>query len=128
MITPLYLVSNKSHMFSRMSSFTTTYFITSLSGYRALVSPLHAIISALVSSLIIYQLFGHFIFNYITQPTFYNASLLIVITFTSIKNLTKQAYSLTNPPAFTLPLAFPCIFSMPLCLSCAPSSQQGITT
>ena len=40
------------------------------------------------------------------QPTSDNSSLLIDVPFKSIKNMTKRAYPLTNPPDFTLPLTF----------------------
>ena len=71
-------------------------------GYRALTYPLHSNISASILSLTLYELVGNFTCNYLTQPILENASLLIGIVFTSTKNLTKWAYSLTNSPAFTL--------------------------
>ena len=65
---------------------------------------------ASILSLILYQLVGNFTCSYLTQPILDNASLLIGIHFTRIKNLTKRACPLTNPPAFTLPLTFAWIF------------------
>ena len=107
MTSPLSLGSNIARQFSQISYFTTNSFITSLSGYHALTSPLHSNISALILSLTLYQLVGHFTYNYIKQSILENASLLIGIPFTSIINMTKHAYPLTNPPTFALPLTFP---------------------
>ena len=80
---PLYIGSNRSHHVSCLSYFRTTYFITPLSGYHAPISPLHSNISASILSLVIYQLFRHLTCSYLTQPIFDNASLLLVIPFTS---------------------------------------------
>ena len=44
---------------------------------------------------------------YLTQPILENAYMHIGIPFTSIRNMTKRAYPLTNPPTFTLPLILP---------------------
>ena len=106
MTSPVSLGSKISCLFSRMSHFTTNSFITPLSGYRALTSPLHSDISTSILYLTLCQLAGNFTCNDLMQPILENASLLIVINFTSIRNLTKQAYPLTNPPTFTLPLTF----------------------
>ena len=102
-------VSNRSHPFSQISYFTMNSFVAPLSGNCALTSPLHSNISALMLSLILYQLVGKFTWNYLTQSILDNTYLLIGIPFTSLKNLKNQAYPLTNPPAFNLPLKFPWI-------------------
>ena len=60
-------------------------------------------------SLILYQLVGHFKCNYLTQPILDHTYMIIVIPFTSIKNMTKRSYPLTNPPSYTLPLTIPWI-------------------
>ena len=86
-----------------------TSFITPLSGCRALTYPLHLNLFSLILSLTLYQLVGNFTCNYLTQPILENAYLLIGITFTSIRNMTKRAYPFTNPPNFTLSLTFPWI-------------------
>ena len=102
-----------------MSYFTTTYFITPLSGYRSLTSPFHSKIYASILSLALYQLVGNFTCNFLTQPILENAYLIIGIPFTSIKNLRKMSYLLTKPHAFTLPLKFPwIIFNALISASC----------
>ena len=103
---PLSLGSKISHPFSRISYFTTTSFITPLSGYRALTSPLHSKIPASILSLIIYQLFEHFTCNYLRQLIMESSYLLIGIPFTSIKTPTEWAYLLNNSPDFTPTLKF----------------------
>ena len=95
---PLYIGSNRSHHVSCLSYFRTTYFITPLSGYHAPISPLHSNISASILSLVIYQLFRHLTCSYLTQPIFDNASLLLVIPFTSIKNMKKGPIPSPNRP------------------------------
>ena len=107
LVPPLSLRFTISQLFYWLSYFTTTYFVMPLSGYRTLTSPIDSNISTSILSLILYQLVGNFTFYSLMQPILDNASLLINIPFTSIKNLTKRAYPLTNPLAFTLPLTFP---------------------
>ena len=109
MTYPLSLGYNRSRMFYWLSYFTKTSLITPLSVYRALASPLHSKISASILSFTLYQIVRNFTCNYLTQPILENAYLLIGITFTSIRNMTKRAYPFTNPPNFTLSLTFPWI-------------------
>ena len=68
LIPPLSLESKISHPILRLSYFKTTPFITPLSRYLTHTSPLHSSISALILFLIIYQLYGNFTCNYLTQP------------------------------------------------------------
>ena len=65
--SPFYLGTKRSHPLSWISYFKMTSFITPLSGYHALTSPLHSNISDSILSLIVYQLVGHFTCNYLTQ-------------------------------------------------------------
>ena len=103
---PLSLGSKRSQPSSWMSYFTMNSFIIPLFGYHTLTSQLYSNISASVLSLILYQLVVNFTCNFLTQLIWENTSLLAVIPFTSIKNMTKRSYPLTNPPPLTLPLKF----------------------